>query len=85
MWSDALRFEAEHSGRVVAVGHSWGGYLARLALWDSALLVAGAVLLDGGCFPWVDPNRSLAEEIAQGRELMARAVTAGTPTRPAWT
>lgn len=75
VWGDAIRWAAGVGGPVVVMGHSWGGYLARLALGQPELPVAGAVLLDGGYVPWVDPKRALAEEIAQGRDFMAQAVT----------
>ncbi len=70
VWPGVLGWAAEKGQPVVAVGHSWGGYLARLALRHPELGVVGAVLLDGGYVPWNQPGRPVEAEIEEGRRYM---------------
>lgn len=60
------------TGAAVVVGHSWGAFLARLAQGALEATVRGAVLLDGGYMPWVNPGESLEAEIAEGLAFLGR-------------
>jgi pimeloyl-ACP methyl ester carboxylesterase len=52
----ALLAAARVSGPYVVVGHSWGGFLARLFAWAYPHQTAGAVLVDATTFPYVTPE-----------------------------
>ena len=75
VWPGVLRWAGLGDDPVVAVGHSWGGYLARLVLRHPKVEVAGVILLDGGYMPWTIPGVSLAAEIAEGLRFMAQQRT----------
>lgn len=70
IWTAALA----SAGPAVAIGHSWGAYLARLALARWPAQVQGAILLDGGFVPWQIPGTSLDAEVAEGLAFLRSQV-----------
>jgi pimeloyl-ACP methyl ester carboxylesterase len=52
----ALLAAAKISAPYVIVGHSWGGFLARLFAHDYPRDTAGAVLVDATTFPYLTPT-----------------------------
>jgi pimeloyl-ACP methyl ester carboxylesterase len=52
---NALLAAARIPGPYVVVGHSWGGFLARLFAWAYPRRTAGVVLIDATTFPYLTP------------------------------
>jgi pimeloyl-ACP methyl ester carboxylesterase len=54
---EALLDAAKIAGPYVVVGHSWGGFLARLFAWTYPRKTAGVVLVDATTFPYLTLER----------------------------
>jgi len=69
-----LLTKARIPGPYVVVGHSWGGFLARLFAYRFPHLTAGAVLVDATTFPYLTPAaaaRLPRKKTAEGIDLAA--------------
>jgi pimeloyl-ACP methyl ester carboxylesterase len=64
----------------VVVGHSWGGFLARLFAWTYPHRTAGVVLVDATTFPYLTPatvRRLPRKRTREGIELAAAIKESG--------